>query len=175
MQVRIFEAGPFLSLGPNENSCFRGGICMALAHCKQLVNISYCFIKLIVSPDESLGILGGDSFTKWMCPLPTPLYNKVSLACVWFLLSRLSFSFTNWLLMWLYKQGKEHLGSLRQAPSLSEPVSSTVKWEYYLAGLLRISWDGMCGTDLKLWCLVPVWRVAVVLLVERAARICGTL
>lgn len=37
---------------------------IALEYCKDSVNISYCLIMLIASPDESLEIFGGDSLTK---------------------------------------------------------------------------------------------------------------
>lgn len=68
MQIRIFEAGPFLNLGPDEDSSFHGGICISFNGFSTLhmhsENISYCFIKLIVSPDGSLGMFHGDSLTK---------------------------------------------------------------------------------------------------------------
>uniref|UniRef100_A0A8C0RA10 Cms1 ribosomal small subunit homolog n=1 Tax=Canis lupus familiaris TaxID=9615 RepID=A0A8C0RA10_CANLF len=67
VQIRIFEAGPFLSLGSNENFSFMLGFSshlIALEYCKDSVNISYCFIMLTAPPDESLEIFGGDSLTK---------------------------------------------------------------------------------------------------------------
>lgn len=66
MQVRIFEAGPFLSLGPMKIPVFMGfaSRLIALEYCKHSVNISYCFIMLTASPDESLEIFDGDSLTK---------------------------------------------------------------------------------------------------------------
>lgn len=76
MQVRIFEAGPFLSLGPNENSSFCDGICIsfngsgtlqALRKCQLLFSYVNCITRWIT------GMYDGDSLTKMDLPFANSL------------------------------------------------------------------------------------------------------
>ncbi|ELK08540.1 Cell cycle control protein 50C [Pteropus alecto] len=52
---------------------------MTLAHCKHPVNISYCFMMLAASPDGSLVMFDGDSFTAMNRFFASFLYNKVKI------------------------------------------------------------------------------------------------
>lgn len=121
---------------------------MALAHCKHSENASYCFLMLTASPGGSPECMMGILWPKWICPLPTPLDNKASLACV-IVLSRLNFSLTDWPLVWLCKSRERAAGHPSTSPfPLWASVSWAAKWEWHLTRFLRIPWDGTYGTDL---------------------------
>lgn len=68
MQIRIFEARPFLNLYPNENSSFHRGICISFNDSGTLQVLSYyqlLFMMLTASPDGTLEMFARDSLTKF--------------------------------------------------------------------------------------------------------------
>lgn len=124
MQVWIFEAGPFLSLGPNENSSFYGGICISfnssgilqgLSKYQLLFNYVNCITRWITRNfwwrffDKNEAV-----FCQLLCIIK---YQQLVY----------DFGWADWIFLspaglWCYfTEGKEHLGNLSQATSLSEP------------------------------------------------------